>query len=196
MMTGIDHRAGGWMDGCCCRAREPAGGTGATWPGYQLGGRPDTASGDQGVDPGTSLCLYIHRVNVARMKGQQTARTQVHMKNCRANSGRQEQYPWTSYRPTDPKTAPYSPQTASPLSLNPALTQRWSLNPFLTHRYRWTPRSPKDTCEQQPCVLWTPRSPKGISEPLLKFRETSCHLSKREGDCLPVVGFLLVSFIK
>ena len=23
-----------------------------------------------------------------------------------------------------------------------------------------------------------------------------CHLSKREGDCLPVVGFLLVSFIK
>ena len=23
-----------------------------------------------------------------------------------------------------------------------------------------------------------------------------CHFSKREGDCLPVVGFLLVSFIK
>ena len=23
-----------------------------------------------------------------------------------------------------------------------------------------------------------------------------CHLSKREGDCLPMVGFLLVSFIK
>ena len=36
----------------------------------------------------------------------------------------------------------------------------------------------------------------GSSSASLGYKKIPCHLSKREGDCLPVVGFLLVSFIK
>ena len=34
-----------------------------------------------------------------------------------------------------------------------------------------------------------------VSMRRLGIYKIPCHLSKREGDCLPVVGFLLISFI-
>ena len=34
-----------------------------------------------------------------------------------------------------------------------------------------------------------------VSMRRLGIDKIPCHLSKREGDCLPVVGFLLISFI-
>ena len=35
-----------------------------------------------------------------------------------------------------------------------------------------------------------------LCDDMYRYVQILCHLSKREGDCLPLVGFLLVSFIQ
>ena len=63
---------------------------------------------------------------------------------------------------------------------------------FESHLRNWTFRlSPQCSATGKSKALVCP-----ASSMRLGIEKITCHLSQREGDCLPVVGFLLVSFIK